>query len=80
MEKDKCPICNSRLFERKKSFFRVMDGNIVYDCFRNDSHVFWRNMREVDILHLNINASETNFKSDADYKFINNEWIKVETK
>jgi hypothetical protein len=70
----KCPICNSDLYivNRMK---RVMDGNTVYHCENNEEHKFWKNSRELGaILHLNKNASATNFHSEKDYKLVDGSW------
>jgi len=56
--------------------FSVYDGNAVYQCSAQDKHRFWRNQREHDnVFHLNEWASETSFDSEADYYFIEDNWM-----
>lgn len=80
--KNKCPKCDGNISHIKENniLMRVLDGNLVYECDNNDTHKFWRNMREDDVLHYNPNSSETNFDSLADYEYINNEWKLDENK
>ena len=68
-----CPICKGDLYAT--SSWSVMDGNTVYYCELDEQHKFWRNAREKhDVLHLNKNASETNFDSEQDYKWNGDTW------
>lgn len=69
-----CPICNSDLYSENS--WSVRDGNTVYHCEGDEQHRFWRNAREKhDVLHLNKNASETNFGSEKDYRWNGSGWL-----
>jgi ssDNA-binding Zn-finger/Zn-ribbon topoisomerase 1 len=73
----KCPICNSDLYIVNNWMLHIMDGNTVFYCENNENHKFWKNAREKDnILHLNKNASSTNFDSEQDFSLINDKWVK----
>lgn len=70
-----CPICDGDLYCVDNWMMVVMDGDAVYHCENNEEHIFWKHPFErKDILHLNKNASETNFTSEQDYEFINGSW------
>jgi len=63
-----CPICNGKLYTVYCWMDDVMDGNTVYYCENHVNHKFWRNAREMEsILHLNKNASSTNFDTEQDF-------------
>jgi len=71
----KCPECGGDLYYVDNHGYMEMDGNTVGYCENHKEHVFWQNAREIgDVLHLNIQSSSTNFKSDKDYKLIDGVW------
>jgi hypothetical protein len=58
----KCPMCDGDLYTIDDWVFQVDDGNIVYHCENVEEHKFWHHpFEEGNILHLNKNASETDF-------------------
>ncbi len=64
-----CPICNAELENiQQSSFMRVMDGNIVKQCPDHKEHRFWINPRDHEHIHLNPNASVTDFKYERRWK------------
>ena len=70
-----CPICDGKLYSVDSHMDMVCDGNMVVHCEKKIEHVFWQNARESsDLLHLNKNATSTNFYSEKDYKFIDGVW------
>lgn len=72
--KYKCPICNSNLFSVQHTMSRVMDGNIVVHC-ENDEHTFYKIARDTEItLYQNDNASETTFRYDKRYVYVDGCW------
>lgn len=71
----KCPICNGNLYTIDNWMMVVMDGNTVYQCENVQEHKFWNHpFEERDILHLNKNASETDWTSEQDYKLVDGSW------
>jgi len=49
----KCPLCetgNVELEPEKPSGW-IKDGNIVWQCPNHSDHRFWKNMRELNVLH-----------------------------
>lgn len=71
-----CPECGGLLYVVDNTMEIEYDGNMVVHCDSNEEHVFWKNPREVqDVLHLNKNATSTNFDSYKDYEYKNNKWI-----
>jgi hypothetical protein len=55
----------------------VMDGNTVIHC-ENDEHTFYRSSLDIEIiLYQNDNASETTFKYDKKYKYIDDVWSEI---
>lgn len=73
----KCPICSEKLMILKiNNGMTVYDGNTVISCIKNNEHRFWKNAREhFGILHLNKNATQTNFNSEKTFV-----WDKTENK
>ena len=52
-------------------FLSVFDGNKVLHCENNEKHKFWQNPRGNELrrfLHLNKNASETDFTSEKEFE------------
>lgn len=71
----KCPVCDGDLYVADSWLEMVMDGNAVFHCENDKEHKFWQNARESsDVLHLNKNASETDFHSEKDYKLVDGSW------
>lgn len=72
----KCPVCNSELYTADNWMIQVMDGNTVYHCENIEEHKFWNHPFEgSDILHLNKNASETDWGTEQDYKLVDGSWV-----
>lgn len=73
-----CPICGYALYSVNRGGF-IMDANKLYYCENAKEHRFWKHPFENrDVLHLNKNASETNWDSEQDYEFINGFWVEVD--
>jgi hypothetical protein len=71
----KCPICNGDLYTVDNWMMQVMDGNAVYQCENFEEHKFWNHpFEDRNILHLNKNASETDWTSEQDYKLVDGSW------
>ena len=72
--KYKCPICGGNLFSVQHTSGCIMDGNIVIHC-ENNEHTFYQSPHNVEIiLYQNDNASETAFKYDKKYKYVDGFW------
>jgi len=72
----KCPICDSDLYSAFNYMAMVFDGNTVFHCESDEGHIFWKGAREAeDVLHLNKNATDTNFDTEQDYKFEDDAWV-----
>lgn len=73
----KCPICNNILYKLENRLLFVCDGNLVFQCENEVEHKFWVHPCESsEILHLNKNASETDWTSEQDYILKNGSWVK----
>ena len=72
-----CPICGQDLYVAPEfALSYVCDGNTVFMCAMHHEHKFWKNAREMDVLHLSQQSSSTNFHSDRDFKKnADGEWI-----
>lgn len=77
----KCPVCGGTLYTMSNIIFVVCDGNHILQCENDIEHRFWSHPFEKEtILHLNKNASETNFKSEKDFVLENDIWIEKDEK
>lgn len=71
----KCPECNGELYSVYNWLSVVMDGNMVVYCENVQEHIFWNHpFEDRNILHLNKNASETDWTSEKDYKWVDGSW------
>lgn len=51
-----CPICKSEM-EVQRFIIEVRDGNTVWQCPTDKDHRFFKNMKDVGLLHQNPDAS-----------------------
>ena len=58
-----CPICRS-LLKDVIGMVTCYDGNMVYECLRNEEHRFWTNPRSMDVIYLNRCATQENWDYD----------------
>ena len=67
-----CPICGTEMLQIKNLYYRVMDGNFVWQCQNNTDHRFWEGARQSNVIFQDPNATETTFDASAGWKYTTN--------
>ena len=72
-----CPICGGKLYSAHITMMQVLDGNNLIHCM-NEEHTFFESAYDIKpILYFNNEASETSFKYDKSFEWVDDKWIEI---